>query len=117
MNVLIVDDNKMVASSVGRLLQNRGHKVTLAGGVDEARRTIEAAGEFDLVVSDMMMGDGTGADLHQWLLHTRPELEQKMVFMTGGIHCPKTQEYVDNSGVEVILKPAIERLMDLVGVQ
>jgi CheY-like chemotaxis protein len=47
-----------------RLLTRRGHLVTTADGVVAALRRL-ADGEFDLVISDIGLPDGTGLDLMQ----------------------------------------------------
>ena len=81
--LLVVDDEHLVARSVMRMLQSE-HQVELAGSVGEARRRLAAAPAFDAVLCDLMMPDGTGMDLFDWLGEAQPALASRMVFMTGG---------------------------------
>jgi CheY-like chemotaxis protein len=113
MEVLVVDDNEAVATAVSHIFRRSGHVVTVAYCVKEAIQAANGVKMFDLIVSDMMMPDGTGADLHRWLDKTRPELGRKVVFHTGGIFDADAQQYVDNTGLEVIVKTNTARLFAL----
>jgi CheY-like chemotaxis protein len=58
--VLLVDDDKVVLSTVGEVLESRGFEVVQAGSVPEALKLITSQG-FDVLVSDLHMplaGDG-----------------------------------------------------------
>jgi len=62
--VLVVDDEASLRQMMEVLLRRAGHEVALAGGVAEAIERIDgAAAPFDLVVTDLMMGDGTGMEV------------------------------------------------------
>jgi PAS domain S-box-containing protein len=60
--VLLVDDNPDTLRMIARLLQRRGYPVTTADDLASARRAA-GSGEFDLLVSDIGLPDGTGHDL------------------------------------------------------
>lgn len=60
--VLVVDDDGGVRELVRAVLDIEGHRVTCASGVTQARWHLENA-KFDLVVTDLRLGDGTGFDL------------------------------------------------------
>jgi CheY-like chemotaxis protein len=55
-NVILVDDNDDVRETVAETLRSLGYRVTEAASGDAALKLLEdSAGEFDLVVSDMVM--------------------------------------------------------------
>ncbi|MBL8600582.1 MAG: sigma-54-dependent Fis family transcriptional regulator [Myxococcales bacterium] len=62
--VLVVDDEASLRQMMEVLLRRAGHEVTLASGVAEAVERIEGvAVPFDLVVTDLLMADGSGMDV------------------------------------------------------
>jgi two-component system response regulator HydG len=58
-SVLVVDDDVDSLELVQIVLQARGYRVSTARGVAEAMRTRD----IDLVLTDLQLGDGNGADL------------------------------------------------------
>ena len=61
LNILLVEDHADTARVMGRILRGMGHEVRIAGSVASA---LESAQEpFDLLLSDIGLPDGTGADL------------------------------------------------------
>jgi CheY-like chemotaxis protein len=71
LRLLVVEDHPDTAELLSGLLEMRGHRVEIAGSVEEALRL---AGEvqFDLVVSDVGLPDATGYDLMRQLLARMP---------------------------------------------
>ena len=65
--ILLVEDHEQTRVTLGQLLQRRGHSVDAAGTM-EAARSRAAAGDHDLVISDLGLPDGDGhklmAELH-----------------------------------------------------
>ena len=102
MKILIVDDHAPVRRALGRIL--RGHAVTTVGSVAEARAALED-GAYDLIMSDVMMPDETGADFHFWISKMHPHLLARFIFVTGGCPLPQVAEYVEQCGAPVLLKP------------
>lgn len=66
LRLLLVEDHENTLQTLLRLLQGDGHSVTTATTLGEALAAAEA-GEFDLVVSDLGLPDGTGIELMQKL--------------------------------------------------
>jgi CheY-like chemotaxis protein len=58
-----VDDTPEVRRAVAELLESLGYRVSAAGGVAEALEVAGGAPDFDLVVTDVRLGDGSGPDL------------------------------------------------------
>jgi len=60
--ILVVDDDVALREMMAMTLRKEGHDVTAAAGAIEARSLI-ARTVFDLVVSDIYLGDGTAIEL------------------------------------------------------
>jgi len=106
--VLIIDDDRLLASALRRLL--RGNEVeserTLAG----ARAQLER-GQFDLVLCDLNLPDGHGSDLLNWMHETCPEQLRRTVVLTGGFD---RSAYPLPKHIEVIEKPVQPRTLQRV---
>lgn len=62
LRILVVEDHLSTARAVQRLLRQLGHSVFWAEGVEDALQAIRQH-EFDLLLSDMGLPDGSGRDL------------------------------------------------------
>lgn len=62
LSLLVVDDHPATADIMAKLLRRRGHTVVTAGSCAEARVAF-AAQDFDCLISDLALPDGTGHDL------------------------------------------------------
>jgi CheY-like chemotaxis protein len=62
LRILLVDDHVDTLKVLRRILEGSGHSVTSAAGVMEATRAAEG-NEFDLIISDIGLPDGTGLDI------------------------------------------------------
>jgi CheY-like chemotaxis protein len=71
LRILLVDDNDDTRRSFAELLGRRGHEVRTAEGVTDALRRAEGF-SFDLLISDIEMGDGSGLQLIRALRATHP---------------------------------------------
>jgi LmbE family N-acetylglucosaminyl deacetylase/ActR/RegA family two-component response regulator len=75
--ILVVEDDPVVATLVSRLLESLG-AVTSARTGEEAA-AIAAAREWDLVVSDVELGGMTGIELIQLVKRTRPSVASLII--------------------------------------
>ena len=70
---LVVDDEPMVLKLLVQLLERRGIQVTACNSVDAAASAIVAQRSrphrFDLVISDLCLADGSGADVFQRIVN------------------------------------------------
>jgi CheY-like chemotaxis protein len=62
MRILLVEDHADTRETLMRLLERRGHTVSVAKGVSDARELLEGSA-FDLVISDIGLPDGSGLDI------------------------------------------------------
>jgi signal transduction histidine kinase len=62
LRILLVDDHQDTSAALARLLTRRGHTVAVAHNVGSAMAAAERA-QFDLLVSDLGLPDGSGLEL------------------------------------------------------
>lgn len=70
--ILLVDDEASILASLQRVLRRERYDLVTAQCVTEARRCIKGT-EFDLIVSDHRMPDGTGIELLEQVRRDWPE--------------------------------------------
>jgi len=76
--VLIVDDEQTIREFLGILLKKEGHHVVVAETIAQAQAMLKDR-EFDLVVTDLRLGDGSGMDLLKFIKQSRPETQVVMI--------------------------------------
>jgi two-component system cell cycle sensor histidine kinase/response regulator CckA len=100
--VLVVDDELPIANTMRELL-GLEHDVVVATGGREALAVVRSGADFDVIFCDLMMPGMSGVDLYEQLALSRPGLERKIVFMTGGAFTARAAEFlasVDNRRIE-----------------
>jgi CheY-like chemotaxis protein/anti-sigma regulatory factor (Ser/Thr protein kinase) len=102
--ILVVDDEEMVLRAVKRSLA-RYHEVTVVTSAREALALCASGQRFDLILSDLMMPDMTGMDLHQELSRLAPEQANSMIFLTGGAFTESGRRFLTDPPREHIEKP------------
>jgi CheY-like chemotaxis protein len=102
--VLVIDDEPMVARSLGRVLEP-DHDVTIVLDAGDAHQRVLAGERFDVILCDLMMPKMTGMDLHAELLRAVPEQAAQMVFLTGGAFTPRARAFLDGVPNQRLPKP------------
>jgi DNA-binding NtrC family response regulator len=82
--VMYVDDEAAIRRVVGRWFEKRGTGILLAESAAEARRLLR---EHDVagVFIDVWLGEETGFDLLAWITEHKPQLKDRVVFITGDV--------------------------------
>ena len=106
--VLLVDDEPQVVATMERLLR-RDHDITTATCGQEAVDRIASGARFDAIVSDVMMPNMTGIELHEELRRVAPDQAQRMIFLSGGAFTAQAIERLDGLGVPQLEKPVSAR--------
>jgi PAS domain S-box-containing protein len=91
-HVLLIDDEPMVAASLGRALK-ADHDISTCTGTEALKRLL-AGEQFDVLVCDLSMPDISGMDLFARLQEQRPAMAERMIFLTGGAFTEKAQEFI-----------------------
>lgn len=89
--VLVVEDEDGLRELIRRLLLRQGYVVHVAANADEAERMF-ANTKADVLLTDVVMPDGSGPELTRRLLATHPGL--RVVYMSG-----YTEEAIVHHGV------------------
>jgi CheY-like chemotaxis protein len=71
--ILIVDDDEELRRFMSRILERNGYRIAEAASGEQALRVVEEfEGTFDLLVSDVVMGEMSGRDLATTLQSNYP---------------------------------------------
>lgn len=82
--ILIVDDDEELRRFMSRILERNGYHVTEADSAERALRVVDDyEGNFDLLVSDVVMGEMSGRDLATSLQSKFPDLAVLLVSGTA----------------------------------
>lgn len=101
--ILIVDDETDIARMLAEILSADGHCVTIAESGRQALKAL-ATETFDLVISDLIMPEMDGPDLYRHLRDFRPDLADRIIFMTGDTLSRRARAFVAET-----LRPMIEK--------
>jgi CheY-like chemotaxis protein len=103
--ILVIEDETSVMSFVKAALARSGYSVVGAASGVAALPLLEQ-GDYMGVISDMRTPGGVdGADVHDWLRDHRPELHQKLIFITGDIVNEDTAGTLRRTGAPCVEKP------------
>jgi DNA-binding NtrC family response regulator len=103
--VLLIEDEPAVMSYVQAALERSGYPVVCCESGADALRLL-ASGSFLGVVSDMRTPGGVdGGQVHAWLVRHRPDLSQRIVFITGDIANEETVATLRETGAPCVEKP------------
>jgi two-component system response regulator HydG len=80
LHVLVIDDEKLHAETVAEVLERQGYRATIATSGKEGARKIENE-EFDVILTDLKMGDLDGLSILKKAKELLPEAE--VIVMTG----------------------------------
>lgn len=79
--ILVVDDEEPVRRFVDRVLQAAGYETAVASDGPDAIEVAGKIGQFDVLVTDVMMPQMNGAELARRLRQSEPAL--KILYLTG----------------------------------
>jgi DNA-binding NtrC family response regulator len=110
--VLLIEDEPSIMALVTATLERNGYDVVCIESGAEALRLLEK-GQFLGVVSDMRTPGGVdGAQVHTWITANRPDLENKVVIITGDYANEETVNTLRKIGALYLEKPF--RVQDLI---
>lgn len=102
--VLVIDDEEDVADLLAEILEEAGYEVMAAGSGAEALRLIERE-DFDALLSDVRMPHLDGPALYGILRDRKPELADRLAFVTGDTMSPKARQFLQSTDRPYIEKP------------
>ncbi len=126
-DVLLIDDESAVRATLARVFQRGGWPVREAASGEEGLAWLLAAADADLpalILCDLKMPGMGGREVHAHLLARRPQVLDRLVFVTGDVVESTTAAFIAGAGCEVVEKPftvaeiarAVERVLGRRGV-
>lgn len=113
-SILLVDDDKQLASALQWILADENFLVDVAYDGDEAMRKVES-GMYDAVVCDLMMPRVRGDAFYLQARKIRPALADRFIFITGFAADPQIHDFLTENHVKYLVKPfAVDGLIHCV---
>src|SRR6185436_257681 len=100
--ILIVDDEQFVRDLLEKVLRRRGYEVTVAGDAEQALRVL-ASGDFDLLLTDVVMPGMDGFDLLRRVKGAYPTI--KVVVLTGYARKQSISDFLLYGADDYLSKP------------
>jgi two-component system NtrC family sensor kinase len=108
---LVIDDEAGIAAILSEILLRDGFTCDIAGSGREARALIERGGaqaqRYDAVLCDLRMAEEDGPTFFRWLRQARPELAERIAFVTGDTLGPAAGRFIAECGRPVVEKPFV----------
>jgi len=100
---LVIEDEAPIRALMVRLLTRRDYVVTEAASCEQAKALSEGK-TFDVVLSDVRLEDGSGADCLSYLTARHPAIGRRFIFVTGDASAlaDARREF---AGIPVLTKP------------
>jgi DNA-binding response OmpR family regulator len=105
--ILIVDDDKMLRSSLAEILAEAGYHIVEAGNGAMALNTLKQDSAFDVVLTDMKMPEMDGPTLLSEVRAHYPEIA--VIMMTGEGTIATAVQAMRDGAVNYLLKPTNKR--------
>lgn len=83
--VLYVDDEDAIRRALTSWLTRRGHTVYTAASSDQAIALLQEHEDIGAMFIDIWLGHESGFDLFEWVDMNRPQLVDRIAFVTGAI--------------------------------
>jgi signal transduction histidine kinase/ActR/RegA family two-component response regulator len=102
--VLLVEDEPRVRAVTSRILEQAGYRVLEATGVAQAVKLTRGEHKpIELLLTDMVLPDGSGADVAERVVALRPGI--RVLFVSGYTDDPALRRGISESEVEFLSKP------------
>ena len=109
-SILLVDDDRHLAESMAQWLRQMMHEVETAETISEAKATLQRR-TFDLVITDLRLGDEDGFEL---ITHTHQHFPETSILVVTGYATPDTAVQAVRSGAfDLLTKPLIDEELSL----
>lgn len=102
--ILVVDDDPLVASAMATALSAEGHEVDVAGDGLAAMARVSTR-RYDVILTDVRMPRLDGPGFFHELGRVRPELVSRVVFVTGDTLSSTTRRFLDQCRAPSMKKP------------
>ena len=103
--VLAVDDEEKMLEILEEILELCGCTVVTARNGEEALKVLEDSDPPDAIVLDLRMPVMDGRELFQRLLREKPDLAERVLFLTADTLSPSARNFLEGVGQPYISKP------------
>jgi PAS domain S-box-containing protein len=115
--ILVVDDESAIAVALKKILEME-HDVTAVTTGDQALRLLLEGSNFDVILCDVLMPGTSGIDVYRQLESKKPEVAERIIFMSGASAMPRVAEFfrsIDNHHIDKPVDvPRLRRLIQVV---
>jgi len=108
MAILHVEDSDSVRDVVHRALTAFGFAVVSVEGVSAAKAALAERADIAGALLDIQLRDGSGIDLYHWLVVHRPDLAERVAFVTG------SADAQSSAPLAAIDRPIIRKPFDII---
>lgn len=102
--VLLVDDDRQLATALQWILADENFLVDVAFDGDEALLKVKAY-DYDAILCDLKMPHLQGDEFYLEALQIRPNLVGRFIFITGYGTDPQIRQFLVENEVKFLLKP------------
>ena len=102
--VLVVDDDKQLASALQWILADENYLVDIAFDGEEALLKVRVH-EYDAVICDVMMPRLRGDEFYVQAKKLRPDLADRFIFITGFAADSDIREFLSARRLKHLIKP------------
>ena len=112
--ILVVDDDKQLASALQWILADENYLVDVAFDGEEALLKVKVH-EYDVIICDLLMPRLRGDEFYFQATELRPALADRFIFITGFAADLDNQQFLSDQGQKHLIKPfPINELIDAV---
>jgi len=101
-DILLVEDDDLISSGLKWALRQEGYGVTLRKTAKEAQHALEVH-NFDLIILDLNLPDGTGFDVQEFLTRTNKSTE--VLFLTAVDDKVTAVRALEQGAADYVTKP------------
>ena len=96
-----------------RVLETEHDVLVAATGRQALEVLAMRGGEVDVIICDLLMPGMSGMDLYDEVGKLYPDLQPRMVFMSGGASTARAQSFLDKTSNRTIAKPVTLNALEL----
>jgi len=103
-SILVIDDEPEIAQTMSDILGADGHEIEVTDSGAAALRLL-AERDFDVILCDLRMPDLDGQGLYEALKERKPQILDRIAFVTGDTFGRKAAEFFEQTGLPHLEKP------------
>src|ERR1051325_6132888 len=102
--VLVVDDDKQLASALQWILADENYLVDVAFDGEEALLKLKVH-EYDVIICDLLMPRMRGDEFYLQANELRPDVGERFIFITGFAADSHNKDFLSRRGIRYLSKP------------